>query len=338
MNKKLRALCKSLKKNKPAPPTAQAQPETKQEESAPLLKKVQKQNANDNDTANYKRENLPGYQISEAERRRRMISDLRSRTESTHNLTPYEIALKEAEREEEKKRQEALLQQQKKDLEQLNSYRLDKNVFNILTIFKSQNGFLSNPKILRNFEKTFKFDAQKVMSVNPAQEEEAKQASKITQADYKRCMKEFKNWVEESNSELKKRHQKYLTKSAISKSLQFHTSGSDSKEDTSILLKDYQYPCLFRNSRLNLEKKNELTEAIKKCEDEHKHLSIDICKVNEALKSKRVQKADFLAQKLINELDLKISGEILNFHQQDHMERKKRKAEAKAKLQETLNP
>ncbi len=70
-----------------------------------------------------------------------------------------------------------------------------------------------------------------------------------------------------------------------------------------------------------------------KCEEEVGYLERDIQRVDTEMKNLRVKKAEFFAQKLINQLDLRISGEIHSYYQQSNMERKKKKAEARAEAE-----
>jgi len=211
MNKKLRALCKSLKKNKPTivQPVDPEEPEADPlaDNPPPQLRKSETKD----DGSEVKKSNTD-YKISESERRRRLITTIRSETTTNESLTPYEIAMREAKREKEKKLQEEKLKEKREKLEEQNSLRLERNVFNILSIFKSPNGASNNPKILKDFGTTFQYDVDKVMRTKLEFEESVKSESGPNIKDYKLYMKEFKKWIDDNNQVFKKRHYKYMKK------------------------------------------------------------------------------------------------------------------------------
>lgn len=315
MNKKLRALCKSLKKKK-APVIAKPEEESKPEPAA-VAPKVQRSVLQEDNT--YTSKSDAQYKVSEAERRRRMISDLRNESQTNETLTPYQLAMKEAKREEEKKKLELLKQQRRERLQEENDLRLDKNVFNTLSVFMPPGGAVSNPKICSSLANTFKFDVDKVMEAAPGDESSVKKESVISKADLVKAKNELKSWISEFNSGLKKRDVKSFEK--------------DTFQD-SFLFRESEYPWLFRTSRLNQDKKNKLVQSIHTCEQEVGHLQADIDKVNKAAWDQRVKKAEKIAERAINDLDFKIGDVLYKYHEQRHMEDKKLREEKKKLQQE----
>lgn len=322
MNNKLRALCKSLKKDAPVVAQPQLEEETQPQKQDPLSMQTPVVRARAGKEAIESVSAHPEYKISETERRRRLISSYRNESVLSDNLTPYELAQMEAKREQEQLKQEECKRKRREDLEFENTLRVDKDVFNILSIYKAPNGAMTNPKVLNTVNNTFKFDVNKVMDSKLDQEEIVKAESKVTSKDYKKYKKEFKKWVQENNEWFKKRHLKYLGKETEA------TDANSQDYDQHILLRDFSYPCLFKNSRMNLDMKNQLWQSIKKSEDEIKYLNRDIQSINVELNRLRKQKAEIIAQSLVNEMDMKISGEMYQIYflkdQEEKLKRKER--------------
>jgi len=86
-----------------------------------------------------------------------------------------------------------------------------------------------------------------------------------------------------------------------------------------------------------VEKKNSLYENIKKWEEEYNYLHKDIQSLNSELAKIRKEKADLLAQSLVNELDMKVSGEMYNIHFMNHLEEKKKRKADKMTNKEGIN-
>lgn len=248
MNKKLRALCKSLNKTKPDPQPQidpSEPPETSENPVSALLPSVPGSNILQNGSLD-PTQSHPEYKISETERRRRLITSYRSESGPSDNLTPYELAIKEAKREAEKAKEQEKLKNRKTDLETENSQRLEKNIFNVLAIFRAPNGAMSNQNVLKSLSESFKFDVDKVIMAKNEDLDKVKNEDRVNNKDFKKCRKEFRKWVDEANLWVKKRHQKYTGK-LIGKESVLLTSLDgeiDPNEDYSknLLFVDYEYP------------------------------------------------------------------------------------------------
>jgi len=135
----------------------------------------------------------------------------------------------------------------------------------------------------------------------------------LTGKESKRAKKEVAKWIEEYQNKLKSRTQ-------------------------TLIPSEWAYPCLFRNSRLNMAKKEELWGTVKKWEDEVGYLRKDIDSISKELIKVRKKRVNQWAQSLINNLDLKISGrmyEIYFINNPKELKKKNAKMEESASAQQS---
>lgn len=99
-----------------------------------------------------------------------------------------------------------------------------------------------------------------------------------------------------------------------------------------ILLTDYKFPCLFRISKMNLEKKQSLSEKIKKGEEEVAYLDEDIKKLELELIKIQTKRSQIEIRSKVNQVRLNVSDELYNLYFIPAMEEKRARKEAKLKL------